>query len=235
MMYKRALLKISGEAFSGSRGFGVDPAKMAWIANQVALCSAQGCELGIVVGGGNIVRGVDSASVGVPPLDGDHLGMISTVINGVAFRYALQQKGVRARVLSSFSVGQFVEVFSLEKSLDYISSGETVIFVGGTGNPCFTTDSAAALRAVQIGANIMIKATQVDGVFDRDPRKYPDAVFFETISRQEVLRRELGVIDAAAMDILGRNGIPTVVVNLHVEGNVAAVLAGKHVGTIIPA
>ena len=137
--------------------------------------------------------------------------------------------------LSSFSVGQFVEVFSLEKALDYISSGETVIFVGGTGNPCFTTDSAAALRAVQINAHIMIKATQVDGVFDRDPRKCPDAVFFETISPQEVLRRRLGVIDAAAMDILGTKGIPTVVVNLHVEGNVAKVLAGELVGTIIAA
>jgi len=231
--YHRALVKISGEALAGEKGFGLDSARISWIADQLIQAYDREVELGIVVGGGNIMRGVNSSAVGIPPIVGDQMGMIATVLNAMALRSALEAKNVPAKIMSAFAVGVFVEVFDRLKALDYVGSGQVVIFAGGTGNPCFTTDSAAALRAVEIDADVMVKATQVRGVFDKDPKKHPDAVFFETISVQEVLQRQLAVVDAASMEILGRKKVPAIVLDISVDGNIARALAGEHVGTTI--
>jgi uridylate kinase len=231
--YRRALLKISGEAFAGDRGYGWDTAKIAWIAGQIARTHRDRRQIGIVVGGGNILRGADSASLGVPALVADQMGMIATVLNAMALRSALEIAGVTAYVMSAFPVGNYVQVFDMEKALDHIEGGNVVIFAGGTGNPCFTTDSAAALRAVEINAEIMIKATQVRGVFDKDPKEHPDARFFEKISPEEVLARRLGVIDATSIEILGRKKIPVVVLSLHEDGNIVRALSGERIGTVI--
>jgi uridylate kinase len=231
--YRCALLKISGEALAGERAYGIDSRKTLWIASEIAKAAREGRRIGIVVGGGNILRGAEAASVGVPPLVGDEMGMVATVLNGLALRSAIEVQGLRAAVMSAFPVGSFVETFEREGALRYLSSGTVVVFCGGTGNPCFTTDSAAALRAVQIEADILVKGTQVDGVFDKDPKKHPDARLFPTISAKDVLRLGLGVMDAAAVDILGKNGIPAVVLNLHKEDNIRRSLAGEPVGTTV--
>jgi uridylate kinase len=161
------------------------------------------------------------------------MGMIATVLNAIALKWALMAAGVSARAMSAFSVGAFIETFDREKALECLSQGVVTIFAGGTGNPCFTTDSAAALRAVEMEANVMIKATQASGVFDKDPNKYSDALFFESITPEEVLARRLGVMDLASIEILGRNKIPAIVLDLHVEGNIARALSGEKIGTII--
>jgi len=218
---------------AGDQGFGLDRAKTQWIAQQIAECRRNGSELGVVVGGGNILRGVDSQSLGVPAMVGDQMGMIATVLNAMALRWALEGLGVPARAMSAFPVGTFVETFDREKALAYLQSGAILVFAGGTGNPCFTTDSAAALRAVEMEADVMIKATQVRGVFDKDPRKYPDASFFSCISPQDVLAKGLGVMDATSVEILGKKKIPVIVLNLHEEGNLARALSGEKIGTLI--
>ncbi|MDQ7784270.1 MAG: UMP kinase [Desulfomonilaceae bacterium] len=231
--YRRALVKISGEAFAGGRGFGLEEAAASWIADQLAQAHRAGHELGIVVGGGNIIRGVDARAVGVPQLVGDQMGMIATVLNAMVLKASLKARNIPAYVMSAFPIGTFVEAFSREKAVAYVEGGSAVIFAGGTGNPCFTTDSAAALRAVEIEANVMVKATQVRGVFDKDPKKHSDAVFFDSIRSREVLEKRLEVMDATAVDILGRKGIPTIVLDLHIKDNIARALSGKKVGTII--
>jgi uridylate kinase len=231
--YSRCLLKLSGEALGGDRGYGMDREAIDWIAGQIAGPYHEGRQIGIVVGGGNILRGADSASIGVPGLVGDHMGMISTVLNAIALRWALSVKEVQAKVMCAFNVSNFVELFDGEKARDYLAQGNVVIFAGGTGNPCFTTDSAAALRAVEIDADVVIKATQAAGVYDKDPNKFQDAELFEIITPQEVLQRQLGVMDASAIEILGRKNIPTIVLDLHVDGNVAKALSGAKIGTLV--
>jgi len=233
--YHTALLKISGEALAGDRGFGLDGSKISWIAREIISAAEDGRKIGVVVGGGNIMRGIDSASIGAAPLVGDEMGMVATVINAIALKSAVEAQGQGCRVMSSFKVGMFVDVFSRENLMACLNRNEVVIFAGGTGNPCFTTDSAAALRTVQMQAEVMIKATQVDGVYDKDPRKYSDACRFESISSDEVIQRRLKVIDAASVEILGRHLIPTIVLNLHVQGNIKRALIGQKVGTTIVA
>jgi uridylate kinase len=233
--YRRALLKISGEALAGDKGFGFDGSKISWISQEIVMASAPDRQIGVVIGGGNIIRGNAAASIGAPALVGDEMGMIATVINALALRSAVRSLGRSARVMSSFEVGRFVDAFSSEVLIKSLEEGEIVIFAGGTGNPCFTTDSAAALRAIQMEADVLIKATQVDGVYDKDPRKYPDAVKFDSISSEEVLRKRLKVIDAASVEILGRRSIPTIVLNLHLQGNIRRALSGEKVGTTIVA
>jgi uridylate kinase len=231
--YCRALLKISGEAMAGSRGFGIDQAKTAWIAAEIVKARKDNREIGIVVGGGNVLRGVDASSMGVPPLVADHMGMIATVINALALRAALQQAGARAQAMCSFPVSHFIEEFNAEKAREHLALGEILIFAGGTGNPCFTTDSAAVLRAVEIDAGVMVKCTQVKGVYESDPKQFPDARFFESISPSEMLERRLKVIDAAAVDMLARKKIPGMVINLHENDNIKKALAGDKIGTTI--
>jgi len=231
--YTRGLLKISGEAFAGNRGYGWDTARVAWIAEQIARAHRDRRQIGIVVGGGNILRGSDAASLGVPALVADQMGMIATVLNAMALRSALETAGVNAYVMSAFPVGSYVPVFDMDKALGHLRNGSVVIFAGGTGNPCFTTDSAAALRAVEINAEIMVKATQVRGVFDKDPKQHPDAVFFEKITPEEVLAKRLRVIDATSIEVLSRKKIPVVVLDLHEDGNIFRALSGEKVGTVI--
>ena len=231
--YRRALLKISGEAFAGDRGYGWDIVKIRWIAEQIAQAHRDRREIGIVIGGGNILRGSDAVSIGVPVLVADQMGMIATVLNAMALRSALEIARVSAYVMCAFPVGNYVQAFDMEKAVDYLQRGNIVIFAGGTGNPCFTTDSAAALRAVEINADIMVKATQVRGVFDKDPKKNPDASFFEKISPEEVLQKRLGVIDAASIEILSRKKIPVIVLSLHEDANIFRALSGEKIGTVI--
>jgi len=211
----------------------LDKAKALWIAREISKASRDGREIGVVVGGGNILRGIDAASVGVPPLVGDQMGMIATVLNALALRAALETVGISAVAMCAFPVGSIIEVFRREKALEELGRGSVVVFAGGTGHPCFTTDSAAGLRAAEIEADVLVKGTQVRGVFDKDPRIHPDAKFFETISPAEVLAQRLQVIDAACVDILARKKIPAIVLNLHEEGNIARALAGEKVGTTI--
>lgn len=231
--FRRALLKISGEALAGDKGFGFDASKISWIAGEIVSASGDDRQLGVVVGGGNIIRGNAAASIGAHPLVGDEMGMIATVINALALRSAIRSLGRSSSVMCSFNVGSFVEAFSRESLVKSLDKGEIVIFAGGTGNPCFTTDSAAALRAIQMEADVLIKATQVDGVYDKDPRKNKDAVRFDSITSHEVLEKRLKVIDAASVEILGRLGIPTIVLDLHAEGNIRRALMGEKVGTTI--
>lgn len=231
--YRRALLKISGEALAGDRGYGWDTLKIHWIAEQIARAHHDRHEIGIVVGAGNILRGSDAASIGVPAIVADQMGMIATVLNAMALRSALEIAGVTAYVMCAFTVGNYVQAFDMDKALDYLQQGNIVIFAGGTGNPCFTTDSAAALRAVEINADVMVKATQVRGVFDKDPKKNPDAYFFEKISPEEVLQKRLGVIDATSIEILGRRKIPVIVLSLHEDANIFKALSGEKIGTVI--
>jgi uridylate kinase len=231
--YRRALLKISGEAMAGKSGSGFDITAISRIADQIAGALSGDREIGAVIGGGNIIRGADSAAIGVPNLIGDHMGMMSTVLNAVALKWALHKKSVSAEVFSAFEVGSFVEKFHLENVRKALDNKTVVIFAGGTGNPCFTTDSAAALRAVEINADVMIKATQAKGVFDKDPNKFDDAKFFERITTQEVLERRLGVMDAASVEILGRLQIPVIVLNLHEDGAIERALAGANIGTLV--
>jgi len=233
--YHSALLKISGEALAGDKGFGLDGYKISWVAREIISAAEDGRKIGVVVGGGNIMRGIDAESIGAAPLVGDEMGMVATVINALALKSSIEAQGRRCRVMSSFEVGRFVDVFSREAIMTCLSRNEVLIFAGGTGNPCFTTDSAAALRAVQMQADVMIKATQVDGVYDKDPRKYSDACRFETITSEDVLQRRLKVIDSASVEILGRRSIPTIVLDLHLEGNITRALNGEQIGTMIVA
>ncbi len=231
--YKRALLKISGEAFGGERHFGFDRDAILHIASEVAAAHNHGHEVSVVVGGGNIIRGADSAAIGAPPLAGDQMGMISTTLNALALRWALLGAGVKAHVMCAFPVANFVEPFHAETARDLLKDGAVMIFAGGTGNPCFTTDSAAALRAVETEADVMVKATQTQGVYDKDPKLYADAVLFDEITVEETLDRRLGVMDAAAVEILGRRRIPIIVLDLHTKGNILKALQGKKIGSII--
>jgi uridylate kinase len=231
--YKRALLKISGEALSGDRKKGIDPEKTRWIADQITQVISAGCRVGVVIGGGNIIRGAEAEEVGVPPLVGDQMGMTATVINALALSSVLESKGARSMVMSAFEVGNFVERFNGARAIEGLESGKVLVFAGGTGNPCFTTDSAAALRAVEIDADIMIKATQVDGIYSDNPRTNPDAVFYETITPGQVLEERLRIVDAAAVEILGRKSIPMMVLNLHKEGNLLKAVTGERVGSIM--
>ena len=231
--YNRALLKISGEALGGDREYGLDPAKTGWIAREIVSAVQEDCQVGIVVGGGNILRGADASSAGVPRLVGDQMGMIATALNAIALRWAIQGAGKPAVVMSSFPIGRFVDTFEREKALDYLGKGFVTVFAGGTGNPCFTTDSAAALRAVEIEADVMIKCTQVDGVYDKDPKRFPDAVFIEQINPEDIVTRQLKIVDAACADILSTRKIPAIVLNLHKEGNLRRAMAGEQVGTVI--
>jgi uridylate kinase len=231
--YRTALLKISGEALSGESTKGIDPVKTRWIAGQIAQVREEGFSLGVVIGGGNIIRGSQASAIGVPPLVGDQMGMVATVINGLALCSALEDLAAPCRVMSAFEVGAFVERFNMAKALEELGAGRILVFVGGTGNPCFTTDSAAALRAVEIDADLMIKGTQVDGIYSDDPRTNPEAILYERITPERVLEERLRIVDAAAVEILGRKNIPMIVLNLHKAGNLAKALKGEKVGSVM--
>ncbi|NMG41224.1 UMP kinase [Chelativorans sp. ZYF759] len=231
--YRRVLLKASGEALMGDQGFGIDVSVVDRIAADIAEARKMGVEVGVVIGGGNIFRGVAVASKGGDRVTGDHMGMLATVINSLALRTSLVKLGVDAVVLSAIAMPELCESFSQRQATAYIDQGKVVIFAGGTGNPFFTTDSAAALRAAEIGADALFKGTQVDGVYSADPKKDPTATRYEQISHQDVLREGLAVMDTAAIALARENNIPIIVYSIHEKGGFGAILRGQGRSTLV--
>ncbi|MCD2171462.1 UMP kinase [Rhizobium sp. C4] len=232
-LYKRVLLKASGEALMGDQGFGIDVAVADRIAADIADARKMGVEVGVVVGGGNIFRGVAVASKGGDRVTGDHMGMLSTVINSLALATSLRKLDIDTVVLSAIAMPEICESFSQRAAIYHLSLGRVVIFAGGTGNPYFTTDSAAALRAAEIGAQALFKGTQVDGIYSADPKKVPDATRFDRLTHKEVLDRGLAVMDVAAVALARENSIPIVVFSIHERGGFPAILTGGGRGTIV--
>ncbi len=231
--YRRILLKLSGEALLGTRSYGVDPAICAFIASQVARVHATGVQVGIVVGGGNIFRGMAASASGMDRATGDYIGMLATVMNGLALQDALERAGIPTRVMSAIAMNEIAEPYIRRRAVRHLEKGRVAIFVAGTGNPYFTTDTAAALRAVEIGAEVLLKATKVDGVYDADPMTHPQAQRFETLAYTDLLRDQLKVMDAAAVALCMENDLPIVVFDLNQPDNIARVAMGEPVGTRI--
>lgn len=235
LRYRRVLLKLSGEALLGERPYGVDPGFCAFIAGQVATVHAMGVEVGIVVGGGNIFRGLAASAAGMDRATGDYIGMLATVMNGLALQDAIERTGIPVRVMSAIAMNEVAEPYIRRRAVRHLEKGRVAIFVAGTGNPYFTTDTAAALRAVEIGAEVLLKATKVDGVYDADPMKDPTATRYEHLGYQDVLRDQLKVLDAAAVSLCMENDLPIVVFDLNEPHNITRVARGDRVGTLISA
>ncbi len=231
--YKRILLKLSGEAFAGDSGFGINPDRVQQIADEVTRVHKMGVEVGIVMGGGNIFRGLEAASSGMDRVSADAIGMLATVINSLAMQNHLEQRGVHTRVLSAIHMTQLCEPYIRRRAMRHIEKGRVIIMAAGTGNPYFTTDTAAVLRAAEIGAEVILKATKVDGVFTADPMVDKDATMFDEVSFLEVLNRGLKVMDSAAISLCMDNKIPIVVFNLIKVGNIEKVVLGERVGTLV--
>jgi uridylate kinase len=231
--YKRILLKLSGEAFAGKAGFGIDAGRMKEMAAEIVAAGRSGTQFGIVVGGGNFFRGVNAASSGIQRVTVDYMGMLATAINALALCDLLQQQGGKARVMSAVAMEPLVPRFSLRDATQALEAGEIVIFAAGTGSPFFSTDTAASLRAIEIEADLLAKATKVDGVYDKDPVRFPKARRYEKISFADVLSRELGVMDAAAISLCKERSLPVLVFNLNVPGNIKKLVAGKKIGTLV--
>ncbi|MEP3438693.1 MAG: UMP kinase [Hoeflea sp.] len=232
-LFKRVLLKASGEALMGSQGFGIDVAVADRIASDIAEVRAMGVEVGVVVGGGNIFRGVAVASKGGDRVTGDHMGMLATVINALALATSLRKLGIDTEVLSAISMPEICQSFSQRAALHHLEKGRVVIFAGGTGNPFFTTDSAAALRAAEMGAEAILKGTQVDGIYSADPKLHPEATRFDTLTHDEVLNKGLAVMDVAAVALARENSIPIVVFSIHEKGAFAKIMVGGGRATIV--
>jgi uridylate kinase len=233
LRFQRILLKLSGEALLGDRPYGVDPAFCAFIAEQVSRVQGQGVEVGIVVGGGNIFRGMAAAARGMDRATGDYIGMLATVMNGLALQDALERIGVATRVMTAISMNEVAEPYIRRRAVRHLEKGRVVIFVAGTGNPYFTTDTAAALRAVEIGAEVLLKATKVDGVYDADPMEDPNARRYDRLGYADLLRDQLKVLDATAVSLCMENDLPIIVFNLHHPDNITRVAVGEPVGTLI--
>jgi uridylate kinase len=231
--YKRILLKLSGEALAGTATFGIDADRVRGLAREVADVAAGGVQVGLVVGGGNIFRGVVAAARNMDRVTGDHMGMLATVINSLALSDSLEQMGIPTRVMSAIEMHQVAEPYIRRRAIRHLEKGRIVIFAAGTSNPYFSTDTAATLRALEIKADVIAKATQVDGVYDKDPRKFPDAVKFERISYLEVLSRGLGVMDATSIAMCRDNKLPIIVFNLNTIGNIMRMSMGETIGTVI--
>jgi uridylate kinase len=231
--YRRILLKLSGEALLGSRQYGVDPDFCAFIAAQVAEVHSTGIEIGIVVGGGNIFRGLAAAAKGMDRATGDYMGMLATVMNALALQDAIEKAGVPTRVMSAIGMNEIAEPYIRRRAVRHLEKGRVVILAAGTGNPYFTTDTAAALRAVEIGAEIILKATRVDGVYDSDPLTNPDARRYDRLTYSQVLAQRLRVLDATAVSLCMENDTPIVVFDLNKPENITRVAAGEPVGTLI--
>jgi uridylate kinase len=229
--YERILLKVSGEALAGEAGFGIDAARTAELAGEISELAAKGVQVGLVTGGGNFFRGLTSR--GIERVTADHMGMLATVINALAFADALERKGTPARVMTAIEMRQVAEAYVRRRAIAHLEKGRVVIIAGGTSNPFFSTDTAATLRALELRAQLVAKATRVDGVYDKDPLKHPDAKMFQTISYADVLSKALGVIDASAVAMCRDNRMPIVVFNLNVRGNIMRVSMGEPVGTLI--
>lgn len=232
-VYKRVLLKLSGEALMGDQEFGISPDVITSYAKQIKEVTDLGVELAIVIGGGNIFRGLSGASQGIDRVTGDHMGMLATMINSLALQNAIEKLGVATRVQSAIEMDKIAEPFIKRKAQRHLEKGRVVIFGGGTGNPYFTTDTAAALRAIEIDADVVMKATKVDGVYDKDPMKFVDAVKYDKITYTDVLNKDLKVMDATAISLCRENKLPIIVFDSVTEGNIVKVMKGQDIGTIV--
>jgi uridylate kinase len=231
--YQRILLKLSGEALLGDRPYGVDPAVCAFIAAQVAEVTALGVQIGIVVGGGNIFRGLAASARGMDRATGDYIGMLATVMNGLALQDALERAGVPTRVMTAIAMNEVAEPYIRRRAIRHLEKGRVALFVAGTGNPYFTTDTAAALRAVEINAEVLMKATKVDGVYDKDPMSNPDARRYAELGYGDLLRDQLKVLDSTAVSLCMENDLPIIVFDLNHPDNIRRVAIGEPVGTLI--
>ena len=231
--YARVLLKISGEALLGENQYGVDPAVCTFIGHQVAEAVAAGVQVGIVVGGGNIFRGLAASAKGMDRATGDYIGMLATVMNGLAMQDALERIGVQTRVMTAIGMNEVAEPYIRRRAIRHLDKGRVTIFVAGTGNPYFTTDTAAALRGVEIGAKVLLKATKVDGVYDADPLKHPGARRYDALSFGDVLTDRLGVMDSTAVSLCMENDLPIIVFDLNRPDNIRRAALGEQVGTLI--
>ena len=234
-MYKRIVLKLSGEALAGSRGFGLDAAKVSEITGELADVHALGVEIGVVVGGGNFFRGVADQARDMDRVSADHMGMLATVINGLALQDALEKQNVYTRVQTAIEMNQVAEPFIRRRAIRHLEKGRVVIFAGGTGNPYFSTDTAASLRAMEIKADVILKATKVDGIYDADPMKVDGAKKFNDISYMDVLKLGLKVMDSTAISLCKDNNLPIIVFNLNQHGNIRRVVSGEKIGSRVSA
>jgi uridylate kinase len=231
MAYKRILLKLSGEALMGDRQYGIDPNRLSEYAEEIKKIVDKGIEVAIVIGGGNIFRGVAGASNGMDRVQGDYMGMLATVINGLAMQSALEDTGILTRLLTAIKMEQVAEPFIKRRAVRHLEKGRVVIFGGGTGNPYFTTDTAAVLRAIEIGAEVILKGTRVDGIYSSDPEINEDASKFDTITYKDVMNKGLKVMDMTAFALSQENNLPIIVFDMNTKGNLGKVISGEKIGT----
>ncbi len=231
--YKRVLLKLSGEALMGDQSFGISTDMLTYVAEEIKAVHDLGVEIAVVVGGGNIFRGVKATSFGMERTSADHMGMLATVMNSLALQDAMEKIGLQTRVQTAISMHEVAEPYILRRALRHLEKGRIVIFAAGTGNPYFTTDTAAVLRGQEVHAEVLLKATKVDGLYDADPVTHADATFIESISYMEVLENQLKVMDMTAISLAMDNSLPLVVFSLKKPGNIRKVICGQHVGTLI--
>jgi uridylate kinase len=233
MKYKRILLKLSGEALMGDRQYGIDPKRLSEYADEIKEIHAKGIEIAIVIGGGNIFRGVAGASNGMDRVQGDYMGMLATVINGMALQGALEDKGMLTRLQTALKIEAIAEPYIKRRAVRHLEKGRIVIFGAGTGNPYFTTDTAAVLRGVEVNADVILKGTRVDGVYDSDPEKNSNAVKFDSISFDEVIKKGLNVMDSTAFTLSQENELPIVVFDMNKKGNLLKICEGENIGTVV--
>ncbi len=233
MKYKRILLKLSGEALMGTRQYGIDPERLSEYAKDIKEITNKGVEVAIVIGGGNIFRGVAGASKGMDRVQGDYMGMLATVINGLALQGALEDEDIPTRLQTAIKINEVAEPFIRRKAMRHLEKGRVVIFGGGTGNPYFTTDSAAVLRAIEVEADVILKGTRVDGIYNADPEKDETAIKFNSISFDEVLRKGLKVMDTTAFTLSQENELPIIVFDMNTKGNLLKVVSGEEIGTVV--
>ncbi|HOI88508.1 MAG TPA: UMP kinase [Lentimicrobium sp.] len=233
MKYRRILLKLSGEALMGELQYGIDPGRLAMYTGEISEAVRRGVQVGIVIGGGNIFRGMQGVARGMDRVQGDYMGMMATVINSLAIQAELEKKGISTRLLSGIAIDPIAEAMSRKRAIGYLEEGKVVIIASGTGNPFFTTDSAAALRAVEIEADVIMKGTRVDGIYTADPEKDPSAEKFDTITFTEVYERGLNIMDLTAITLCRENHLPILVFNMNREGNLKRILDGENAGTLV--
>ena len=232
-MYKRILLKLSGEALMGNQQFGIDPVRLEQYTHEIKATKELGIEIAIVIGGGNIFRGVQAEESGIDRVQGDYMGMLATVINGMALQSALEKAGLFTRLMSGINMEQVCEPFIKRRAVRHLEKGRIVIFGAGTGNPYFTTDSAASLRAIEVNADVVLKGTRVDGVYSADPEKDPDATRYSTLTFQEVYEKGLNIMDMTAFTLCQENKLPIIVFDMNKNGNLLNIVQGKEAGTLI--
>lgn len=231
--FKRLLLKLSGEALQGNESYGISKEVLDTVSEEIEEIHTLGIEIAVVIGGGNIFRGVSAAATGMDRSTADYMGMLATVINALALQDALERRGIVTRVQTAIEIKQVAEPYIRRRAIRHLEKGRVVIFAAGTGNPFFTTDTAATLRALEIGADVILKATKVDGVYDKDPIKYEDAIKFNQLSYMEVLQKELKVMDATAISLCMQGNIPIIVFNLFERGNIKRIVMGEDIGTTV--